>query len=152
MTTTAATSETPTPDGGVKECKLLLPKSGIRLEGNDLVRRMADGSEIARHPLREINSLELSTVVYPSAVTLGFGLFGTAVAARLWVEQPLWSWAACIVASLVGVLLLVGSWAPSLRLDVNGDTMEYPLLDAPQDCKGFVVSVKGVWRQVGASE
>ena len=152
MTTTTATTETPTLDGALKECKLLLPKSGIRLEGNDLVRRVADGSEIARHPLQEISVIELSTVVYPSAIALGLGFLGTAVAARLWVEQPLWSWAGCIVASLVGVLLLLGCWAPTLRLDVNGERMDYPLLDAPQDCKGFVVSVKGFWRQTGASE
>lgn len=152
MARITSTNEAPAPDGPVSQRKLLLPRSGIQLEGRDLVRRTTDKNEISRHSLAEIDSLELSTVVYPSTITLGLGLLGTAVAARLWIESSLWSWAGCTVASLVGVLLLLGCWAPSLRLGVNGDTMEYPLLDAPADCKGFVVSVEGVRRQMHAPD
>ena len=128
--------------------RLVLPKSGIRLENGHLVRHTKDDQVIGSHALRDITGLAVVKKLDFASLVIGLGVAGGAIAAKYYIPSTGWSWVVGCVLAVVAVLFTFGSWGIRLRIEADGAVANYNLFDQDEDCQGFHLSLVNEWKRV----
>jgi hypothetical protein len=122
---------------------LQLPGSGLIVQGEELIRKR-DNAVLGRHRLDEIVEVSIKSEVSVGAIVTAVVLGAGAAAARYFIESVVWGWVVCGVLALFGLIMLLGAKSHSLLVRTRQGDIRYNLVESPEDCQGFVVTLRGM--------
>jgi hypothetical protein len=134
----ASTPEVPLPAG---EPSLLLPKSGLAVEGGALVKRNKQ-AVVAWHPLESIRSASMRHRFDPFAAILAVVAIAVAILCKAFIASPALSWS--LFSLFAGVALIGGlcSFPSKLTISTAHGEVHYPLLEATDEITGFYLTLR----------
>ena len=139
--------ENTTPETPPPAAFLSLPKTGLQVQGDELVKLGAGGAVTIRLPLAEIESVRFATTFEPiSLVFIGtgisLGLVGYFFSPYDWLNAVLY---------VAGVLLvgfgIVGWMCYRVMIVSQGEVIGVACNDLPEEGRGFVSSMRWLLRQ-----
>ncbi len=121
-----------------------LPRTGIRIEGDVLVKSTRTGEVVGRHSLEDIRHVEARSEWDPPGVVLIFVGLAAAAASMVLIESAVVRWIAFGACMLVGAFGLVACKKTLVLIRSRHGEVRHQNLDTNEDCQGFVVTLRSM--------
>ena len=127
-----------------------LPKSKIALRRDEIVKYGPGETTIARFPTTEIARIGLEKSREFAFPAILVGVFASlACVARVYIQDPGWSWTAVIVCAGICAFALLAIEGRKLVIETPSGTVRYPVADVWEEAQGFVVSANTLLKSGG---
>lgn len=119
-----------------------LPKTGLSLEGDRLIKVSSKGEVMGRFALSELHDIQAISTIDSFSLVFAVVTFIAAVACKILIESLFWGWLLFILLGCVSLIFSFAVKRPQILLVFQEGEVRYDVLDLLQEARGFVITVR----------